>query len=261
MSDTPAVDPAQNSVQSSAFPRWMTLGFAVCLLILLSLGTWQLSRLVWKQQLIARQAASEAAPPVPLALALARSAKGEDVRMQRVILDGCTLPSKPGYLLLYGVVDGQAGWRPLTACQFKAADGQRAAILVELGIVSGLEAPDDLLPPIDPAGPVQGRLMPLDMGGWGQAANQPKVNRWYRRDAAAMAQALGVPSMVAYSVVLDTPQALSADARISPVPVSAPLNNRHLEYALTWYGLALSLAGVYGAVLWQRRQKPRAEAA
>lgn len=260
MSDTPFADPSQKSVPTSAFPRWMTVGFGVSLLILLSLGTWQLSRLVWKQQLMARQAATESAPPVPLAQALARSAKGEDVRMQRVILSGCTLPPKPGYLLLYGVVDGQAGWRPLTACQIKGADGQDAAILVELGIVSGLEAPDDLLPPVDPAGPVQGRLMPLDMGGWGQATNQPQVNRWYRRDAGTMASALGVAPLIAYSVVLDTPQALSADARISPVPVSAPLNNRHLEYALTWYGLALSLAGVYGTVLWQRRKTPRAEA-
>ncbi len=259
MSETPPVDPSPKSKSTSAFPRWMTVGFVVCLLILLSLGTWQLSRLVWKQQLIARQAATEAAAPIPLAQALTRSATGEDVRLQRVILDGCLLPQEPGYLLLYGVVDGQAGWRPLTACRIKGMDGQDAAILVELGIVSGLEAPDDLLPPVDPAGPVQGRLMPLDMGGWGQATNQPKANRWYRRDAVAMASALGVPPLIAYSVVLDTPQALSSDARISPVPVSAPLSNRHLEYALTWYGLALSLAGVYGAVLWQRRQSRRAE--
>jgi surfeit locus 1 family protein len=39
-----------------------------------------------------------------------------------------------------------------------------------------------------------------------------------------------------------------------PSPLPAEISNRHLEYALTWFGLAASLAGVYVAVLWRRRK-------
>ncbi|MET0529796.1 MAG: SURF1 family cytochrome oxidase biogenesis protein, partial [Microvirga sp.] len=30
------------------------------------------------------------------------------------------------------------------------------------------------------------------------------------------------------------------------------LPNNHLQYALTWYGLALTLVGVFGAFTWKR---------
>ena len=38
-----------------------------------------------------------------------------------------------------------------------------------------------------------------------------------------------------------------------PAPIPADIANRHLEYALTWYGLAAALLGVYAAMLFRRR--------
>ena len=37
-----------------------------------------------------------------------------------------------------------------------------------------------------------------------------------------------------------------------PAPLPAEITNRHLEYALTWFGLAAALAGVYAALLFKR---------
>jgi surfeit locus 1 family protein len=40
----------------------------------------------------------------------------------------------------------------------------------------------------------------------------------------------------------------------TPAPVPADIPNRHLEYALTWFGLAAALVGVYVAMLLRRRR-------
>ena len=37
-----------------------------------------------------------------------------------------------------------------------------------------------------------------------------------------------------------------------PLAVPREISNRHLEYAVTWFGLALTLAGVYAAMLFKR---------
>jgi surfeit locus 1 family protein len=42
---------------------------------------------------------------------------------------------------------------------------------------------------------------------------------------------------------------------LAPAPVPVELANRHLEYALTWFGLAAALVGVYAALLLRRRAR------
>jgi surfeit locus 1 family protein len=39
---------------------------------------------------------------------------------------------------------------------------------------------------------------------------------------------------------------------LKPIALPAQISNRHLEYAVTWFGLALTLAGVYAAMLFKR---------
>jgi surfeit locus 1 family protein len=50
--------------------------------------------------------------------------------------------------------------------------------------------------------------------------------------------------------MLESPPA----AGLTPAPRPAGISNRHLEYALTWYGLALALAAVYIALLLRDRK-------
>ncbi|HWW27153.1 MAG TPA: SURF1 family cytochrome oxidase biogenesis protein, partial [Caulobacter sp.] len=42
---------------------------------------------------------------------------------------------------------------------------------------------------------------------------------------------------------------------VTPAPLPAEISNRHLEYALTWFGLAVTLLFIYAAMLW-RRMRP-----
>ena len=83
-------------------------------------------------------------------------------------------------------------------------------------------------------------------------ANQP--DRWYSRDAVAMAKALGAPGPVA-PVFLMAETATNPEWKaLVPAPLPVEIPNRHLEYALTWFGLAGALAAVYAAVLLRRRK-------
>ena len=63
-----------------------------------------------------------------------------------------------------------------------------------------------------------------------------------------MAAALGAarPAPVMLMAETSTNPGFTA---LKPSPVPAEISNRHLEYALTWFGLAAALAGVYAARL------------
>src|SRR4029453_2942938 len=76
--------------------------------------------------------------------------------------------------------------------------------------------------------------------------------RWYTRDVAAMAAALKAPDPAPLTLMAETATNPEWKA-LAPAPLPAEIPNRHLEYAITWYGLAAVLLGVYAAMLWKRR--------
>ena len=85
-------------------------------------------------------------------------------------------------------------------------------------------------------------------------ANSPQTNVWYWPELQAM-----TASAFAAQTIDALPFVVEADARPEP-PGGLPrggvtriaLPNRHLQYALTWYGVALALASVYFAFLIKR---------
>lgn len=231
------------------FPVGLTIAAAIALLILLALGTWQLQRLAWKRDLIARIEALQAAPARPLAPVLAARARGQDVDFTRVRVSCPGLSTAP-YLELYGLREGQAGSRLISAC---AADAPPyRTILVDRGFVADTVS---ARPPVDPANrlPVEvtGVLRSPDPANSFSPPNRP--DRWFTRDTAAMAQALGASDPAPVFLMAETPTNPEWQA-LTPAPVPANISNRHLEYAVTWYGLAAALAGVYAAMLLKRRK-------
>src|SRR5580700_10022646 len=106
---------------------------AVGIAILIGLGVWQVQRLHWKEAILARIAALQAAPPQALAPLLARAAGGEDVDYRRVEMDCPDLETGP-YLRLYAVWQGYGGYRLIAAC--RVAAGPYRAILVDRGFIA-----------------------------------------------------------------------------------------------------------------------------
>ncbi len=223
------------------------LATAVGILILIGLGVWQIQRLHWKESLLAHVAALQAAPAQPLAVVLARAHSGFDVdytRVEAVCPDVETAP----YLKLYAVKDGYAGWRIIAACRLTAEPYR--SILVDRGFVLQNQTPSGGQPIV---GPIVGILRKGDAPSFVTPHNDPASNLWYWRDIPAMAGALGVAAPAPSFLMLEQPAPPPGGPQIAPLPSDIP--NNHLQYAITWFGLAVALAGVYLASLWPKRRR------
>ena len=229
------------------FPIGLTIATAIAMAILISLGVWQLQRLTWKEGLLAHIAALQSATAQPVGLVLDALAQGRDVDFTRVSVTCPGLASAP-FVELYGIRAGQAGVRLISACPVTSA--RYRTILVDRGFVADTVS---ARPPVDAtatqAVDLVGVLRVPERGNFVTPKNLP--DRWYTRDASAMARQLGAPQPAPVFLMAET--ATNPDWQgLVPAPLPTEIPNRHLEYALTWFGLAGALAAVYVADLFAR---------
>lgn len=232
-----------------------------------ALGTWQVFRLQWKLALIERVDQRVHGAPVP-APSMAQwpqlNTDADDyrrVQLSGVLLDGSTtlvqasLDRGIGYWALTplctldgGIVmvnrgfipAGPSGWKPQPTPATAVANACRAAAAGPSVAVSGLLRMTE----------IAGKLR----------QNDPVRNHWYTRDVQAIAQARGLPAVAPYFVDADAVSAKAAGAANGVQPIGGltviSFVNNHLVYAITWYALALMMAG---ATVWvirdARKQK------
>ena len=249
MSDPRAPVSPRGEPPAPSIPRRILSG-VLCLIgvaILVGLGVWQLQRLKWKEDLLARVAALQTASARPLEGVLT---SGADLDFTRADVSCPDLERRP-MLRMFAVRDGTAGYHLIAACPVKA--GPYASVLVDRGFISTEQSATAMQPGRETLpGAVTGVLRKGDKATFVTPANRVSENLWYSRDVAAMAKALNVSAPAPLFLMLETPAALPSGPLPAPVPADIP--NRHLEYALTWFGLAAALVGVYVAMLFRRRQ-------
>jgi surfeit locus 1 family protein len=85
-------------------------------------------------------------------------------------------------------------------------------------------------------------------------SNDPAAGRWFSRDVAAIAAARGLTDVAPYFIDADGASG-GPDSPVGGLTVIR-FHNNHLVYAITWYSLALMLAG--GVVHIIRQEWPRA---
>lgn len=220
---------------------------ALCLLV--GLGTWQVQRKAWKEELLARIAARTTAAPVSLAQATREWERSGDVEYLHVRLTGRFAHDREGYVYTINerLGPGFNVYTPLTT-----PDGR--LVLVNRGFV-----PEALKEPARrAAGQIQGEAevtglarTPTPPGHFTPPSDAAK-RVYYWPDYAGLLQAAAEGSATAAQGAV--PFFIDADAEPAN-PGGFPqggttrltLPNRHLEYAVTWYGLALTLIGVYFA--------------
>ena len=226
---------------------WPTLISLPILVLSLTLGVWQLERREWKRDILDRMAANQAAAPISLDELL----KGDPLRHEygRVKVAGTfehgkefhlaarSLKNKVGLQVVTPLKtdDGRIvlfdrGWIPSEKKEpSKRAEGQTAGRVELTGIVRRSQ--------------IRGRFVP---------DNAPDKNVWFQVDVPLMRQLAGAPP----DARLDR---FFLDADAAPNPGGAPVGgqtrldipNDHMQYALTWFLIALALAGVYLAYHWE----------
>lgn len=211
----------------------------VALAILVGLGTWQLHRLQWKIALIAKTQARLAAAPIPLAEALARASAGEDMEYQPVVADGMfrheqaarvfsAQEGKPGVLIFTpletggGVIYVNRGFVPQDLTGAAVEEGTAARVRVE-GLFRNAEEKKGFEATF-------------------AAKDQPSDNLYFLRDPRVFAAATGAEAPPFY---IDSFVREGEGEWPKGGLTRVEFPNRHLEYALTWFGLAGALAGVY----------------
>jgi surfeit locus 1 family protein len=236
--------------EARRFPIGLTVAVAIALAILLALGTWQVQRLHWKQTLLARVAALQAAPARPADGVLTAVAHGIDGDFTRVRIACPGLAMAP-YVELYFLHEGQAGSRLISACRLEGNPRYRS-VLVDRGFVADTISSR---PPVRAADTTPLEVVGvLRMPERGNAFSPPPSGRrWYVRDTAAMAATLQASAPAPLILMAETSTNPDWGA-LRPLAVPTDIPNRHFEYALTWYGLAAALLGVYAAMLFRWRK-------
>jgi surfeit locus 1 family protein len=248
------------------------LGLSVGALILFSgfagLGTWQVYRRSWKLDLIARVDERVHAPAVPApgasqwADVTAANSEYRHVRASGVFLNDAET-------LVQATTELGAGYWVLTP--LRLADG--TLVLVNRGFVppERRERAAHGASSSTSAATVTGLLRMTEPGGAFLRRNDSDANRWYSRDVRAIAAARRLSHVAPYFI--DADAALGAPAPASATvagggynPQPAPpiggltvitFHNSHLVYAITWYTLALMIAGGMWMVIREERRLRR----
>lgn len=226
------------------FKPLLTVCVVLALGVLIALGNWQLHRLEWKQDLVAKVEARVGADPIAFEEAVRRARLGEDMEYTPVVLEGWVDASREARV--FGSYDARAGAYIFAPVTRSAQTPEGALVYVNFGFAPQQRAPEELTYASDRAPQITMGLLryaerPTPPASWFRPQGQTADGLWYVRDPAKFAVASNAvvsPYYVDQSAVADRQWPKAGTTRLA-------FNNRHLDYALTWYGLALTLVGVW----------------
>jgi len=239
----------------AAAPRWRFWAVLILLpaafAVLLALGTWQVQRLAWKEGLLASIEQRSHAEPVSIAAIETAHESGEPIEYRTAYATGRYLNDSERHF--FATFNGQTGYYVYTPMQID--DGRYLFInrgFVPYDLKNPDTRPESLLEGVQRvSGLARQRLSerPSVM----VPDNDEAANIFYWKDLDRMAASAGLPAKNVLPFFLD------ADA--TPVAGGLPrggvtvinLPNSHLQYAVTWYGLALALLGV-SVFAWLKRK-------
>ena len=219
-------------------PLWkLTAVAAVAFACLAALGAWQLERLQWKLGLIAEVNRNLSAAPISADEALRM---GPRAQYRRVTLSGRFDNAKEAYIFA-AVAGGAAVYHVIVP--FRTVRGRW--FLVDRGVV-----PRERL---DPATRRAGQIAGLTrvVGVWrtpetsGFFTPPPDLAHrvWYAHDLSGIARADGVSP--AAPVVIEADATANRGGWPKGGQTVVRFRNEHLQYAITWFGLAAVLLAVY----------------
>jgi surfeit locus 1 family protein len=226
---------------------WPTAMMLPIVVFALGLSVWQMERREWKWGILNRIAENQAAAPMPFDELI----KGDPLRREygRVRIAGTLLNDKEYYLAARSLKD-DVGIQVVTP--LRTDDG--TIVLFDRGFVPSEKKDPKTRAAGQPSGRVEliGIVRRSQVKRYFAPDNDPAKNFWFHVDVPLMRKmAGGTPDPV-----LDT-FFLEADATPNPggLPVGGQtrldIPNDHLQYAITWFLIAMAGIGVYLAYHWE----------
>ncbi len=231
--------------------RWgLHIATLIGLAILIALGTWQVKRLAWKEGLIAEIETRMKSAPDPLASIEERFKTTGDVDYFPISLTGDIQNEHEQYFL--STHDGQSGWNVYAPLQL----GDGRVLMLNRGFV-----PYELRDPSKRPGSLPDGVQTITGLARNPLLSKPssitpendaKSNTWYWKDLNSMAANAGVsPDKLLPFFVDDWSGQKPAALPVTRTTIVS-LPNNHLQYAVTWYGLAAALAGVWAVMTFRK---------
>jgi surfeit locus 1 family protein len=226
------------------------IALAIALVVLLSLGTWQVERLFWKEALIASIEARRTAAPITVDDAAGKVATGEDIDYSAITATGRFDHVHERYFL--ATHDGAPGFYVYTPLIL----ADQKIVFVNRGFV-----PDDLKDPAKrKAGQIEGEVTLKGLARSRLATkpsslvpeNEPAKNLFFWKDLDAMAASASLDRSKLLPFFIDADNAANPGGYPVGGVTQIDLPNNHLSYAVTWYGLAAVLV-VIAALAFRRK--------
>ena len=219
-----------------------------------ALGAWQLQRKTWKEGLIDAMDARLAAAPVPLpAAAQWPSFTAEDSEFRRVKFRAQFVDGQGVYVYVAGSAlrddikdPGYFAFQPA-----RLTDGR--TVVVNRGYVPM----DRTISWVGDSFDIVGYLRWPETRPWFLSDTNKSSDTWFIRDPGAMAAAKGWGEVAPFYVDQESPAPPGGVPR--PGTLKVNLRNDHFQYALTWFGLALVIAVMFGIWLCTRGRKVSSE--
>lgn len=231
------------------FRPGLTIVVAISLAILISLGAWQLQRLEWKRAIVAQISERLASAPIAFKEAAARDEAGENMEYQPVYVDG--VYANDMETPVFGTYEGAAGVYVFTPFAL-SGDGY---VFINRGFAPqdvrarSARAGGDVVGEVRVNGLLRHAERRVSFAKWLAPKDQPDDNLFFTRDPETLAAARGIDASKFY---IDS----SGKESAAPWPKGGltriDIPNRHLEYALTWFGLAAALISVFAVFSFRR---------
>jgi surfeit locus 1 family protein len=223
--------------------------------ILIALGVWQLERKVWKENLIATLAELASAPPSALPpRGQWQSLTPAAAEFRRVTVRAAFVPGREARVYSAGAAlrDDVKGTGYFAFSPARLPDG--SAVVVNRGYVDNPNPNESLKPIALPGAAIDivGALRWPEQPGWFVTPFSERQDLWFARDHRAMAARYGWGDVAPFYVEMESPAPQGGVPR--PGKLAVKLRNDHFGYALTWFGLAAVLLGVFGFWARSRRQ-------
>jgi surfeit locus 1 family protein len=230
----------------------LTIAMLAVLACLVALGTWQVARLQWKTDLIESVNQRIEGAPVPLTEIVTLHEQTGDVNFYPVVAEGAFLSGEVHYL---NTLNGASGWN--IYAPFQLNDGQ--IVIVNRGFVPAQLKERELRPEPDFIG-IQTQLTGLSRNALTEKPssilpdNNIGKNEYYWRSLPDMLEYLPLDGQDVLPFFIDAGAEMTPEGGLPKAGTTrVSFSNNHLQYVITWYGLAVALIGVYIAMVRRRR--------